>query len=241
MTDTAATASVPRLSLPARLIGVLTSPGATFRSVVAHPAWFGVLAVQIVVTALAFVVFFSTDAGKAAYVDQAVSSIESFGGSVNADMYEGIQRQAEYARVIQPVSMLIFGPVVTALFAALIYGVFAVLGGEARFKQVFAVVAHAGVVTSLQPLFTLPLNYQRQTMSSATNLGVFLPMLEEGSFLASLLGVIDLFYIWYVVVLGIGLAVLYRRRTTPIVVGLLAVLVTIGVVIAAVKLALGGR
>lgn len=241
MTDPTVTPSAPRLSLPARLIGVLTSPGETFRSVVAHPAWIGVLAVQVGVAALAFFVFFSTDAGKAAYVDQAVSSIESFGQTVNADMYEGIQRQGEYARIIQPVSMLIVGPVMTALFAALLFGVFAVLGGEATYKQTLAVVAHAGVVTMLQPLFTLPLNYQRQTMSSATNLAVFLPMLEEGSFLASLLGVLDLFYIWYAVVLGIGLAVLYRRRTTPIVVGLLAVFVAIGVVVAAVKLALGGR
>lgn len=239
MSDTATAA--PRLSLPSRIVGVLTSPGDTFRSVAAHPTWFGVLAVQLTVAALAFALFFSTDVGKAAYVDQAVSSVESFGGTVNDQIYDGIRRQAEFAKYIQPVSMFVFGPIVVALFAGLLYGAFAVLGGEATYKQVFAVVAHAGIVTTLQPLLTLPLNYQRQTMSSATNLSVFLPMLEEGSFLASLLGVVDLFYIWYAVVLAIGLAVVYRRRTTPIAVGLLTVLVLIGVAIATVKVALGGR
>lgn len=239
MSDTATVA--PRLSLPSRIVGVLTSPGDTFRSVAAHPAWFGVLAVQLTVTALAFALFFSTDVGKAAYVDQAVSNIESFGGTVNDEIYDGIRRQAEFARYIQPASMFVFGPIVVALVAGLLYGAFAVLGGEATYKQVLAVVSHAGIVTTLQPLLTLPLNYQRQTMSSATNLSVFLPMLEEGSFLASLLGVVDLFYIWYAVVLAIGLAVVYRRRTTPIAIGLLAVLVLIGVAIATVKVALGGR
>ena len=235
------TSSVPRLSLLQRVIGVVFSPGETFRSVAAHPAWFGVLAVQLLVTALAFFVFFSTDAGKAAYVDQSVSSIESFGQTVNDQMYEGIRAQANFARYIQPGVLLIFGPVMAAIMAAILYGAFTVMGGESTFRHVFAVVCHAGVVTMLQPLLTLPLNYQRQSMSSATSLAVFLPMLEEGSFVASLLGVLDLFYIWYVVVLAIGLATIYRRRTTPIAVGLFTVLVLIGVAVATLKVALGGR
>lgn len=241
MTESVPGPPPPRLSLVRRLVGVITSPGETFRSVAAHPTWFGVLAVQLIVTAAAFAVFLSTDVGKAAYVDQAVSSIESFGRTVNDQMYEGIRRQAEYARIIQPASMLLMGPVVMAIVAAILYGVFTVLGGESTFKHVFSVVAHAGIITMLQPLFTLPLNYQRQSMSGATNLAVFLPMLEEGSFLASLLGVLDLFYIWYAVVLAIGLAVIYRRRTTPIAMGLLAVFVLIGVAVATLKVVLGGR
>lgn len=231
----------PRLSLLQRIVGVITSPGATFRSVDAHPTWFGVLAVQIVVAGLALGLFLSTDVGKAAFVDQSVSSIESFGQTVNDQMYEGLRRQAEYARYIQPASLLIFAPLVTALVAGLLFGAFTVLGGESTFRQVFAVVAHAGVITMLQPLLTLPLNYQRQSLSSATNLAVFLPMLEEGSFLASMLGFIDLFYVWYIVVLAIGLGVVYRRRTTPIAVALLTVFVVIGVAVVMVKLVLGGR
>lgn len=235
------TSPVPRLSLAQRVLGVIVSPGDTFRSVAAHPTWLGVLVLQLAVTSAAFAGFFSTDVGKAAYVDQSVSSIESFGQTVSDQMYEGIRRQSEYARVIQPVTMLIFGPVVLAITAAILFGAFTVMGGESTFRHVFSVVCHAGIVTMLQPLLTLPLNYQRQSMSSATNLAVFLPMLEEGSFLASLLGVMDLFYIWYAVVLAIGLGAVYRRRTAPLAMGLLAVLVLIGVAVATVKIAVGGR
>lgn len=241
MNESASGAPVPRLSLIQRLMGVIVSPGDTFRSVAAHPTWFGVLAVQLVVTSAAYAGFLSTDVGKAAYVDQSVSSFESFGQTVNDQMYEGIRRQAEYARVIQPVTILIFGPVIVAVLAAVLFGAFTVMGGESTYRHVFAVVAHAGVVTMLQPLLTLPLNYQQQSMSSATNLAVFLPTLEEGSFLGSLLGVMDLFYIWYAVVLAVGLAAVYRRRVAPIAVGLLAVLVLIGVAVATLKVALGGR
>jgi hypothetical protein len=46
-------------------------------------------------------------------------------------------------------------------------------------------------------------------------------MLEENGFLASFLGAIDLFLVWWVFALAIGLAVLYRRRTRPVAIGLL--------------------
>jgi hypothetical protein len=53
-------------------------------------------------------------------------------------------------------------------------------------------------------------------MSSATNLAVVLPMVSDQSFLGRLLGMIDLFWIWWLIVLSIGLAVLYVRRTQSI-------------------------
>ena len=100
-------------------------------------------------------------------------------------------------------------------------GVFnAVLGGDATFKQVFSVVAHAGVVSLAQQLFVYPLDYARGSLSSPTNLGVFLPFLDENTFPARLLGAIDLFLIWWMVNLAIGLGVLYKRRTGPIATGI---------------------
>ena len=47
----------------------------------------------------------------------------------------------------------------------------AMLGGEPRFKQVFAIVVYSGVILALQALFVLPLDYARETLSSPTNLG----------------------------------------------------------------------
>jgi hypothetical protein len=85
------------------------------------------------------------------------------------------------------------------------------------------------------------MNYMRQTMSSATNLAVFFPDLAEGSFVASVLGFIDLFWIWYLVVLAIGLAAVYRRRWTSVAGGLFVVYVVMGLAIAAIKAVLGGR
>ena len=58
--------------------------------------------------------------------------------------------------------------------------------------------------------------------------------------MARMLGSIDLFLIWWIISLAIGLGVLYRKRTGPIATTLLVIYVTIGLVIAAVKTALSG-
>jgi hypothetical protein len=63
---------------------------------------------------------------------------------------------------------------------------------------------------------------QAGAAGSVANLGALLPMLPEHSFAANLLGMVDLFLVWYCVVLAIGLAVLYRRRTQPIAISLLS-------------------
>ena len=241
MSQESAPAAVRPLSFVQRLIGIVFSPGDTMANVAAFPRWAGMLALTTVLVAIGFYVFLSTDVGKAAYVDQAVASIESFGGTVNEQMYAGVQRQAAYMAVIQACSILFMGPVMTAVIAAVLFGVFTVMGGEGTYKQVVAVLAHAGVISLLQNVFTLPVNYQRQSLSSATNLSVFLPNLADGSFLASFLGVIDLFWIWYLVVVAIGLGAVYRRKWTGVAGGLFAVYVFIGLVIATVKVALGGR
>jgi len=62
---------------------------------------------------------------------------------------------------------------------------------------------------------------------------VLFPMLPEGSFLAKFLGTIDLFTVWWVMVMAIGLAVVYRRKTRPIAISLFALYGVIAVAIAA--------
>ncbi len=224
-----------------RVIGVVFSPGETMARVAAVPRWLDVLALTTLVTAAGFALFFSTEVGKAAYVDQAVASVESFGQTVTTEMYARLQGQADYAAWLQSGTIVFFSPLVTAVIAGILFGAFTVLGGEARYGQVFAVVAHASVISMLQQAFSLPLNYMRQTMSSATNLAVFFPDLPEGSFLAGVLGFIDLFWIWYLVVLAMGLAAVYRRKWTSVAGGLFVVYVLIGLAFAAIKAVLGGR
>jgi hypothetical protein len=228
-------------SLARRIVGVLTAPRATYAAVAAHPRWFGVFAVVLVVGCVAATTFTATEVGQRAIVDTQITQMESMGRHPTDAQLDRVEQMAKYYVYVAPVIQIVSMTVMSLVISGVLFAVFnAVLGGNATFKQLFAVVAHSSVVLMVQGLFTLPLDYARETMTSPTNLSVFLPFLDENTFAGRLFAAIDLFYIWWAIGLAIGLGVLYRRRTGPIATGILAVYVVIALVIAAVKTAFSG-
>jgi hypothetical protein len=236
MSETPAISQPPTqgLSLFARFWGILTAPRETFADVAAGSRWFGMMALVLVISAVCTGGFFSTEVGQTAWLDQAVESTRQSGREMPEAQWATMQKIASYMGPIYAVSTLVIAPLIWLVVTGILFAVFnAALGGTATFRQLYAVFVHSTAVTVVQQLFVTPLNYVRETMSSATNLAVFLPMLDEGSFLAKLLGMVDLFLIWWVIVLSIGLAVLFKRKTGPIAAGLFIVYAVIAVIAAA--------
>ena len=220
---------------------MFVSPRATYADVAARPRWFGVLAFTTLIVAGGFFILLSTEVGQQAVLDQQEQFLESFGVKMTDAMYQRMQEGIGRAPYFAAVSQLVTLPLVSAILAGIFLGIFnAVMGGNAAFKQVFAVVVHSGVVIAVQQFFVLPLDYFRESLSSPTNLAVFVPMLDENTFVVRALGAIDLFLIWWMVNLSIGLAVLYSRRTGPIATTMIAIYITLALVIAGVKTALAG-
>jgi hypothetical protein len=206
-----------------------------------HPRWFGVLVLTIGLSVACVVALLRTDVGRQAFVDQAVRSLEAYGRQVSDAQYAALERVGERGWVFTAIGTPVFGVALTALFAGLVIGIFNVgFGGEATYRQAFAVVAHAGVILTLRALFATPLNYARESLASPTSLGVFMPMLDEASVVARFLSLIDVFIIWWIIVLAIGVAVLYRRPARPIALAFLCAYVLFAVVQAGIMLATGG-
>lgn len=236
-----ATPAVPAKSLPARIGGVLFAPRATYAAVAARPRWLGVLLVIVSLGGAMTFAFLSTDVGKAAMLDQQVRTMESFGIKVPDQAIQRMEQGLDRARYTGLIGQALAMPLAALIVAGIALGVFnALLGGDATFKQVYAVVAHSGVILLVSQLFGTPLAYARESLSGATNLGVFTPFLDDSSFAAHALGAIDLFMLWWAISLSIGLGVLYAKRTRPIAITLIACYVAIGLVIAAIKTAVSG-
>lgn len=226
------TASAPMPGLLARMAGVLFSPRETFAAVVARPRWFGVLAVSVVIIAGATFFLLSTEIGKQVALDQNVAAVEAFGGTVSDEMYAQMERNMDFARYTGAVSVLIATPLFMALSAGLMHVIFGMIGGgNGTFRQVYAIVAHAAVISALQQIFTVSLTIARGETAGA-NLGVFVPMLDETSFVLKFLEAIDLFLVWSTFVTAIGLSVLYKRRTGPIATTLFVIYAIIALIIA---------
>jgi hypothetical protein len=198
------------------------------------------VAALVIVGLLAGTALMATDSGRLAALDAARSQFKSFGinlppeaeAKMERDMMElPLWRMALSASVGQIVAGVLLPLIIAGVFM-LVFNV--MLGGEATFKQLFATVVHANPVLLVGLLFTTPLMYFRGSMTGVTNLAVFMPMLDESSFLAKLLGSVDLIRVWWVVVLATGLGVLYKRKTGPIATALFVVYGIIAVIFAAV-------
>jgi hypothetical protein len=227
------------MGLLSRIVGVFFSPRATYAEVAARPRWFGALAVSAIVIAAGFYVLLSTEVGQRAILDQQTQVIESFGVKLNDAAYDRMEQGVQQAKYTTPIAQLVFIPIVSVIIAGILLGIFnAVLGGDATFKQVLAIVAHSSMIGALQNTFSRPLDYIRETVSSPTSLSVLLPFIEEKSFLGRLTGMLDLFQVWSILSLAIGLGVLYKRRTAPIATTMFIIYFVIVAAIAAVRAAL---
>ncbi len=227
--------------LVSRLLGVLFSPRQTFGAVVARPRWLGALIVVALTMAGARGWLVSTEVGQQALLEQQVGAMESFGVTVSDEMYDQLAQGLDNATYFTAGSVLVFIPLVTLILAGVVWTVcYVLLGAHTPFRAMYAVVAHAGAVNIVQQLFVVPLNYTRGVMSNPTTLAVFFPMLETGTFAQRFLGMIDLFLVWQLMVLSIGVAVLYGRRTGPIAATFYTLYAVNAVVVSFVMIRIGG-
>ncbi len=163
--------------LISRFIGVITSPRETYQSVVAHPKWFGMLALTAVIIAAGTAIPMTTEAGKQAALDTQIRQMESFGVKVNDQMYERMQQGMSRAPYTAAIGVIVVSPIMVAIIAGILFAVFnAGMGGTATYKQVLAVVVHSGVISTLSLFLTAPRNTVHGTMvTRVTNFSALLP------------------------------------------------------------------
>lgn len=211
----------PAPGLLSRFVGIIFSPGPTMKAALRQPSPYGILFVATLVLALASAVPQMTASGQQAMLDMQVSQ---GGANMSDQQIAAVERMAPYMWLFTFFGAFVFTPIMALLFTALMWGIFnAIMGGTASFKEVLTVVAHGMVIMAVGQVVSAPIMMMQGTMSPAGpfNLGALVPMLSEESFLSRYLGAISVFTIWQTIVVAIGLAVLYRRRTGPIAIGLL--------------------
>ena len=231
-----AASAAPDPNLAARILGIYFSPHDTFRAVVARPRWFGVMLITLVIGAACQYVIMSSPELQDAMIDQQIRRMESGGTAASDQQIAGIERMMGLLPQIYPVATFVIGPLFVAAIAGIFVGIFTTLmGGQGTFKQMFAVLTHSGLISMLSGIFSAALVAAGVPPSGVrppgANLGIFLPMLEEGTFLLGMLQTIDLFLIWWLVVLAIGVGVLYKRRPGGIATTLIAIYVGIAMIV----------
>jgi hypothetical protein len=227
--------------ITARMVGVMLWPRQTYARIIASPHWLGALLVVLAATVIPTVLVCSTQVGRRAVVDQQLQVLESFGRRVSQAQYQEIVGRAPYAGYVLGGAELVGLPLGMVALAAILHGLLGRRGAApASVGEVFAVVVYSGTIPALRAVVSAPLGYARETLASPTNLAALVPFFDENTFGGRLFGSMDVFIVWWVVNLAIGLGVLYRRRGTPIAAALVAAYGVLALGVAVAKSLLAG-
>lgn len=239
---TVSAAPAARSSSAARILGVFASPGQTFAELAADPHFILCWCIQIVV-GLLFAYELMHRVGAYALARQQIM-LGSRAQSLSPEQLDkAVSVSATFFKFgmwASPVIAIVFMLVMAAIMMGIANFV---LGYETRYKQQVSMVSHAYLVQSLVGLLTVgvlammasPYSFQLNN-PIGSNIGFFLDKSGTGAFLYQFATHLDIFSIWIVMLLALGLSKLGGRKgkfgSTLAVVGslwLLYVLVISGV------------
>lgn len=200
-----------------RAIGMVRAPRATLTSAIAHPRSIDLAILILVTSAVCSAGFLMTPTGRLAALDQQVRQLESFGSAVDDSTYDQLRRLVPLRPAISAGIILAGWPLMWAIGAFVLQRVGNQLGAtRATFAEVFTVVVHASAILAVRELVATPINFARESLGGATSLSVLLPAFGESTFPARLLGAIDVFALWWVALVAMGLGILYHTRSLSI-------------------------
>jgi hypothetical protein len=204
-----------------------------------------VLATWVAVLVIAFgpgAWFLTTPVGRQALVDERVRVIEVLGATVDDDAYAALQAAPPISAYFTSGGRLLLAPVVPPLVAGGLW-LWARLRRDGRTVTLLAalsVAVHASVPLALQQLLALPFHVVRESLSSPFNMAALVPLFDEGSPAARFLGTVELFGLWWVILMAVGASTLSGRPARRVLGPFVAAYVGAAAVVAVAVVLLGG-
>jgi hypothetical protein len=202
--------------------------------VVRHPAFITTWVVVLLVVAVCAGLLLSTPIGQQALVDERVRVTEAIGGRVDDAMYARLQNDPPVSIYVTSGGRLLLTPPVTIVVALGVMALARHGGRPVTFVTALAIAVHATVVLALQQVIATPLHYASESLTNPTNLAGVVRVFDEGSWPARLLGAIDVFGLWWLWLIAIGLGAATSRPPRQYIWKVLAVYVSVAAMVAAV-------
>jgi len=193
-----------------KVVNLFFEPARVFESLKVKPTWL----VPFIIVALLGMGFYYF--AYPMIIAEQIAKIEA-NERIPADQKEIIierMRESEHPPIwqlgISPAGMLIY----FAVASAVLFFVFNVLlGGDSTFRRVFSVYCYSGLVGIPATIVKLPLTLVKKTADVQTSLALLLSPDVKESFLYKILSSFDIFVIWQVILVSIGIGVLYKYTT----------------------------
>jgi len=205
--DSAPVAAQPPKNLLRDMFGIILEPQKSYQRILGVGYWVGMVIVILLVSA----------ALEQVYHTQTINlTLEKMQENVagNPDAAQGAMQFYQNEAITRPVyfAITIIGQIVALLIGTVLYFFVAsvIFGGTAKFKQVWIVAVWGYVIVLLQMIIKTPLILAKNSIEAGLNFGLIFTEQMVGSKLHNAFGAVDLFGIWHFIVVGLGLAVLYK-------------------------------
>jgi hypothetical protein len=156
--------------------------------------------------------------------DQTVNFMEKtdrLSEEAKTEMLQKADEKLEGSHINQYISWFIGYPI-KVLFMALVALLIGntIMGGDAKYGQLLNITAWSYMISILENIIKIPLMLSKWSLEVYTGLGV-LGIGENGSFINKFIAGFDLFALWRIVLIAIGMGIIYSKRTKPYLIALL--------------------
>jgi hypothetical protein len=194
-----------------RLTGVFFEPAKTFADVAQRPGFWAPL-ILVIVVSLVYMVLFGQHVGWERMMRHQFET-SSRAAQMPAEQREAaIQMQVKVAPIGTYVFLLVGLPLMWLIWAAILLGIVkGMMSAPVRLKQVFAIIAYSSVPGVIMALLAIAVMFMKPPDDFnlqnplVFNPGAFMDPTTSSKFLYSLASSFDLFRLWTLVLIGIGL------------------------------------
>jgi len=216
----------PPKSFFQRLVGVFVSPGATFADVARKPDFIVPLIVLVVLTVTGTELFLAK-IGLEPVVRWALEHSSRTSSMSPDQIQQTVARMVPIQAGFTHVFGVLWVPLVALVVAAVgMVSVNSIFGGQISFRTAYSIACYAYLVNIIYYLLGMVMTFlgdpehiiSNPQNPTPTSLGFFLNPLESSKPMLAVAGSVEIFTLWYLVLLGIGFSEASARkvRFTPI-------------------------
>jgi len=188
-----------------KIINIFFSPTKVFQSLKEKPSWALPLVIVLIFIALTAVVTVISTKDVAMAKQEEV--LKERGLSDEQIQQAKVFMTGPLPVVFGALGAIIITGVILLIFALLINVLLPTLGGVSGFARVFSVVSHSALVMVPGNIIRLLLVVLTKSIYATTSLAAFTPNLARNSVMFQLLASLDLFVIWEMVLVAMGIRI----------------------------------
>jgi hypothetical protein len=211
-----------------KIVGLFTEPVKTFSKMSKYPPktvdWMIPILIVIVITILSQIVLMNNPVIKHAIMEKNIAKIEKqFKQMVDKgqlsqaqadEQLDTIRERMEKGGALQLIGVIVGIPIVSFIFFFLVSGVLLIIAkyilrGDGTYKSAMAAYGLPFYVTALQIVIMVIAALVMNKFLTGVSVADLMSS-DKSSFLGFILGKLDIFSIWFYVLVGIGLAKMFK-------------------------------